>query len=142
MIRRLTVGVAAIALFLSACSGSSDSGVAPKTTPTEALVATPTNEPRLAELIDRGRELADFEGCTGCHSIDGRQMIGPTWQGLYGTTVQLDSGTTAVVDDAYVTESIQMPEAKLVEGYFNVMPPFELRDEELRALIEYIKSLR
>lgn len=140
MIQPLIVGIAILALLISACGGSSGQEAArePPTLP----VASPTSGPDVAELVERGRELADFEGCTGCHSIDGRQMIGPTWQGLYGSTVQLDDGTAAIVDDAYVAESIRIPEAKVVEGYFNLMTPFELRDEDIRALIEYIKSLQ
>jgi cytochrome c oxidase subunit 2 len=46
------------------------------------------------------------------------------------------------VDDAYLAESIRDPKAKIVQGYADAMPPFgSLSDEEINALIAYIKSL-
>jgi cytochrome c oxidase subunit 2 len=46
------------------------------------------------------------------------------------------------VDEAYLRHSILEPAADIVEGYQPVMPKVEMTDEELNALIEYLKSLR
>ena len=49
-----------------------------------------------------------------------------------------------MVDDNYIRESILEPEAKIVKGYKPVMPTFKgmLSDEDITALIEFIKSLK
>jgi cytochrome c oxidase subunit 2 len=63
--------------------------------------------------------------------------------GLYGTTVQLTGGGTAVFDEAYIRESILYPKAKVVAGFEPIMPTFrgQVTEEEMLALIAYIKSL-
>ena len=64
-----------------------------------------------------------YAACSGCHSIDGSTMAGPTWLGLYGHQVQLTDGTTVTADDAYIRESILNPNAKIVAGFQpDVMP--------------------
>ena len=51
---------------------------------------------------------------------------------------------TITVDENYLRESILQPQALIVEGYQPVMPAFEgiLSDDEVTALIEYIKTLK
>ena len=48
-----------------------------------------------------------------------------------------------LVDDTYVRESILNPTAKIVQGFAPIMPTFQgqVSEEQLLALIEYIKSL-
>ena len=48
------------------------------------------------------------------------------------------------VDEAYVRESILTPQAKLVAGYQPLMPTFQglVSEENVMALVEYVKSLR
>ncbi|MER3485052.1 MAG: hypothetical protein C4345_02815 [Chloroflexota bacterium] len=90
--------------------------------------------------VERGRQLA--AQCLACHSIDGSTLVGPTWKGLYGSQVELESGETVVADDAYIRESIVNPMAKIVKGYPPAMPPFNyLNDQQIADLIAYIKSL-
>lgn len=93
------------------------------------------------ELIEQGRQIAEAQGCLACHTVDGRSGVGPTWQGLFGETVTLVDGTTVVADEDYLKESILTPEAKVTEGFQPVMPAFDMSDEELDALIAFIKSL-
>ena len=49
-----------------------------------------------------------------------------------------------MVDDNYIRESILEPQAKIVAGYQPVMSTYKglLSDEEITALIEYMKSLK
>lgn len=84
------------------------------------------------------------KGCDSCHSIDGTKSKGPTWKGLYGKTETLGDGKTAVVDDAYLQESIYQPSAKVVRDYQAIMPTFQgtVKNHELKGLIEYIKTLQ
>lgn len=89
-----------------------------------------------------GERLAK-SACLSCHSIDGTPALGPTWQGLYGKQETLSDGSTVTVDDAYITESIREPNAKIVQGFAQGgMPAFpNLSDEDIAALIAYMKTL-
>ena len=62
-------------------------------------------------------------------------------EGLYGSEVELSDGTTVTVDDAYIRESILDPGAVIVDGYGNVMPKFDLTDEEIAQITAYIQTL-
>lgn len=80
--------------------------------------------------------------CATCHTIDGADGIGPTWLGLYGRETPLADGTTVTADDAYITESIKNPTAKVHEGFVPGMPPFpQLTDDDIAGIIAYIKTL-
>ena len=109
----------------------------------EAWVAQKTAPSELsgAEL---GAEIAQVQGCLGCHSIDGSQLVGPTWLGLFGTEEALDDGTSVLVDEDYVRDSILNPATRITKGFQNVMPPTyqdTLSEGEIDALVEYVKSL-
>src|SRR4029079_4788680 len=71
-----------------------------------------------------GAKLYKKNACNTCHSTDGTKMPGPTWKGLIGRSETLSAGTTVVVDENYVKESIQKPNAKVVSGFQPVMPTF------------------
>lgn len=95
--------------------------------------------------IDQGQKVAELNGCFKCHSIDGSQGDGPTWQGIYGEEVLLDDGSSVVVDDAYLKSSILNPQEQIVAGFTNVSMPATfgkvLTDEDIDALIAFIQSL-
>ena len=57
---------------------------------------------------------------------------------------RLAGGATVAVDEAYVRESILTPQAKIVDGYQPLMPTFQglVSEENVMALVEYVKSLR
>ncbi|HRW38250.1 MAG: cytochrome c [Acidimicrobiales bacterium] len=80
-------------------------------------------------------------GCSSCHTTDGRRSEGPTWQGLAGSTVSLADGTTVVADDAYLRRAITDPQAEIVAGFAPGMPQQEISDEDLDALVAFIRSL-
>jgi cytochrome c oxidase subunit 2 len=111
------------------------------------LAAQPTFAKSLAgdaavvDAAQRGRMLAQTRGCQACHSADGSRGVGPTWQGLYGSTRSLADGRSVIADDAYLTQSIREPAAAIVQGYPPVMPPANLDEAEIAALIAYIRSL-
>ena len=92
-------------------------------------------------LATRGLEVAQSNGCVACHSLDGGPGLGPTWLGMYGKTEELEDGSTVVVDDAYIIESIANPDAKQVKGYQKLMVRYFLPSDDLRALVEFTRAL-
>ena len=90
-----------------------------------------------------GQLLVASNGCAACHSINGAAGVGPTWSGLYGSQVKLSDGTTVTADEAYLTESIKSPQAKIVAGFeTQLMPTFGFTDEQIANIVAYIKTLK
>ena len=90
----------------------------------------------------RGGKLFQDLACSSCH-LDSGQGRGPSLKDIVGTTVSLQDGTTATVDEAYLRESILNSQAKIVKGFQPLMPTFQglVSEENLVALIEHVKSL-
>jgi len=109
--------------------------------PTFAQTLTTAAKPSRDSVLEKGRQLVEKLGCSACHSQDGTASLGPGWKGLYGRTEQLADGTSVLVDEAYVKESILDPKARLVQGYPPVMVAYTLTEDELGAVIALIKSL-
>jgi cytochrome c oxidase subunit II len=98
-------------------------------------------------LAAEGRRIASSRGCVSCHTTDGSKGPGPTWRGLYGSTVILDDGKQLTANEAYLRESMLQPSAKTVKGFEKglmetTIRPNSLSDKEVKALIEYIKTLK
>ena len=100
-------------------------------------------EVTLSAAGERGRQVADDNGCFACHTTDGSKGTGPTWEGLYGSEVELKGGETVTADDAYLTNAILRARDETVEGYANIMPVYEgkLTDEEVADLLAYLRDL-
>lgn len=94
-------------------------------------------------MVDLGEEIFTGKGsCLTCHnSVSGPR--GPDLGGLFGKTVRLRDGRAVTADENYLREAILRPAGKIVEGYENLMPPYEgqLSEEDVLHLIAYIKSL-
>jgi hypothetical protein len=89
-----------------------------------------------------GEKLSNSKGCMACHAIDGqRQQPCPNWLGLFGKERPLTSGETVVADEAYLANSIINSWDQVVEGYGKAMPPYNFPEQEVDALVAYIKSL-
>jgi len=106
---------------------------------------------RLEQKVDEGETMAQFGrrvfergGCESCHTTDGTTKTGPSFKGKYGSTETLVDGSTLVIDDNYIRESVLEPNAKIVQGFVPQMPSFAGRfdDKQIAALIEYIKTLK
>ena len=121
--RRVSAGLIALFLVTAACGGDDDAG--PTLTPDAAA----------------GREIARTNGCAACHGSDGEGGVGPPLAGLYGATVTLTDGTTVTADDGYLAESIRTPDAARVDGYELSMPDNDLSDDEIAAVIAFIRGL-
>jgi cytochrome c oxidase subunit II len=94
-------------------------------------------------LASQGQKAFQDLACLTCHRADA-QGRGPVLDGVFGSRVALDSGQAVVADEAYLRESILSPSAKVVAGYQPIMPTFQglVSEEQLLALIEYVKSLK
>jgi cytochrome c oxidase subunit 2 len=94
----------------------------------------------------RGEKWAEQYGCFACHSVDGSKLVGPTWLGVYGSQEPLSDGSSAMVDEVYLYESIIDPNKFLVFGYPSGLMPgnFEdqLTEDQILDIIEFIKSLK
>ena len=79
----------------------------------------------------KGHEIYDMNGCSGCHSIDSDTvLVGP---GLKGIGEKYDA--------QYLKDAILTPNKDVPEGFSaGIMPPFSMSDEDVTALVEYIKT--
>ena len=123
---RLAVPLLAGAVSLVACGGSDDDGGS----------ADGGNDAG-SEQSDAGAQLFKIKGCASCHGTG----IAPDLDGVYGSEVTLEDGTTITADDAYLHRSIREPGAQRVAGYDVKMPIVNVNDEELAELVAYIRSL-
>jgi cytochrome c oxidase subunit II len=80
---------------------------------------------RVGSPAEEGRKTYTSLGCNACHSLDGSRLVGPSFLKVFGREGRLADGTSYVVDENYIRESILNPELKIVEGYSNVMPSFQ-----------------
>jgi len=93
---------------------------------------------------EAGKLLYERRGCIQCHTTDGTPKAGPSFRGTFGSEQALADGTTVKVDENYIRESILEPLTKVRAGYRPVMPTYrgQLKDAEISAIIEFIKSLK
>jgi cytochrome c oxidase subunit 2 len=98
-----------------------------------------------------GGELFVKNGCPTCHGaggvgeIGGSKSPGPRLVGLFmkGGGEMMSTGSAVTPDENYIRESILRPNAKIVMGYNTVqMPTFVMKDEQVDALVAYVKSLK
>ena len=109
------------------------------------LTALSVNKPT---ATSSGLELLQKTGCIACHSLDGTKIVGPTFKGLYGSTIDvITDGKTHKVkaDDLYLKESITYPNKDIVVGYNQgIMKSYLtlLKDDEIKKIIDYLKTLK
>lgn len=98
---------------------------------------------KLLPVAEVGEALYNKRGCAQCHSVDGEDLTGPTWQGIWGATHVMSDGSEVTVDENYILNSIWDPGSQVVQGYDNVMPTYKgkLDEREIGALVEFIKTL-
>ncbi len=85
-------------------------------------------------------------GCKSCHSLDGTEKAGggPSFKGSWGTQRELQDGTTVLMDENYIRESLLQPAAKIHKGFEPRMPTFQgqINDDDIRRVIAFIKDPR
>jgi cytochrome c oxidase subunit II len=93
-------------------------------------------------LASMGQKLFRQLACNECHSGTAEARA-PSLDGLFGSLVYLQDGTTVRADESYIRQSILDPRAQTVAGFQPIMPTFQnqLDEEQVLELIAYIKSL-
>jgi cytochrome c oxidase subunit 2 len=112
-------------------------------TKTETAAVSPKKNPH-SGLAEQGRALSGSLGCVSCHSDDGSTKIGPSYKGLFGSSVELADGRKVVVDENYIRQQIEDPQSGVIKGFEGqLMPTYkgQVTAEQMNALIAYMKSL-
>ncbi len=94
------------------------------------------------KLVKRGEMLFQIKACVGCHTLTDQKLVGPGLQGLFETLKEHGK------DEAWLREYLKDPPAmaqkdpyvqELIKTYKTVMPNLGLKDEEIDALIAFLK---
>lgn len=116
--------------------------------PQQTSAPTTPSAPTISDA-DKGKALYASKACSACHGANGEGVpdVGPALKGLYGTQLELDAGQKVTAEEAYLTESIKDPDAKIAKGFQKGMmvatvPKGSLSDEEVKNLVAYIKTLK
>jgi cytochrome c oxidase subunit 2 len=83
------------------------------------------------EFAKDGKSLYASNGCASCHSIDtDTTLVGPGLKGI-----------GAKYDDAYLANALATPDKDVPEGFYpGIMPTFKFADEDLKNIINYMKT--
>jgi cytochrome c oxidase subunit 2 len=94
-------------------------------------------------LAQNGERLFASMGCNACHS-GGAAARGPNLAGVYGSKLQLTSGSEVLVNDAYLRDAILNPSQHITAGYAPIMPTYQgqISEDGLIDLVEFIKSMQ
>ena len=86
-------------------------------------------------------------GCIACHSLDGTNLVGPSFKNLFGMerTVTTPDGQKRIeVDEEYITNSIYNPDDEIVAGYNKgLMQSYRdiLNESDIQIITDYLKTL-
>ena len=109
------------------------------------LAILPVKKP---EVNIEGYKVLGKNGCFSCHSINGSKMIGPTFKGLYGTSIEvMTKGVVRKItaDSIYISSSIYEPNLDITVGYpQGVMKSYKgiVKERDIPKVIEYLKALK
>ena len=98
--------------------------------------------------VAEGKRLVEKNGCIACHSADGTKIVGPSFKGVYGHKVLVETDgkeREVLADDEYIKRSIYDPNADVVKGFpkgMMVSYKSQLSDEDVSKIIEYLKTLQ
>jgi len=94
-----------------------------------------------SDALPVGQQLSKQYGCAACHTTNGDKGVGPTWKGLFGSTVELQDGRTVVVDRDYLVRAITDPAADVPVGNKVPMPVNRVPKADVDSIVEYIVGL-
>ncbi len=145
MIRFAAALILGVSLALTGCGGDKN--------PAERQAAVKQADHPAGGGVDVAAvtKLMQDKTCFTCHTTDGGdtingvKAIGPTLKGLFGRSeAVLTNGVERmiVVDDAYLMKSMKEPMADITKDYAPAMVVPPLTDEEIRTIVEYIKTLK
>lgn len=97
---------------------------------------------------NKGYQVLEKNGCMACHSTDGAKMVGPSFKGLYNSTVEVTTGGATrkiTANGDYIKSSILDPNRDVVTGYSpGLMKSYKgiINEKDIPAIEEYMKSLK
>jgi len=86
--------------------------------------------------------------CTGCHSIDGSPLVGPSFKGLFGSTIEVKTNGVmrkVKVDEEYIETSIYDPDKDIAKDFTpGIMKPYTniIKDNDIKLINDYLKTLK
>jgi|GEM_PF-365564 len=109
---------------------------------TQKTAAAKSSQSKLTPYQERGRNIAEHNGCFNCHTSSSKGKTGPGLKGVYGHMVTLQNGSKVKADSSYIIESLNKPDAKIVAGYSAVMPKYDyLTQNQVKHILAYLKAL-
>ncbi len=95
----------------------------------------------------KGREIYETGGaaevpCKTCHTLDGTELVGPSFKGVATRAATRIPGMSA---QDYIRQSIKQPSAYIVDGFKDQMPPIfgqTLSDGDINDLIALLMTIR
>ncbi len=102
---------------------------------------------QLPPIAASGLELLRQRSCLACHSTDGNPLAGPSFKGMFGSTVEImtkGAKRSVLVDEAFIRKSITDPGADIAVGFQNIMPSGKdsFGKLDLDEAVEAIKALK
>ena len=108
------------------------------------LAATPVKP---ADVNDAGYKILEKNGCFACHSVDGSIVVGPSFKGLFGDTVEVmtdDIKRKVRADEAYIIASIYDPDKDIVVGFKKgLMKSYKgiIKDSDMTLISKYLITI-
>lgn len=100
------------------------------------------------QTSNTGYATIEKNGCLACHSLDGAKSVGPSFKGLFGTSIDVmtnGSKRKIKVDEAYIKSSIYDPNADIPVDYQQgIMKSYKgiITEKEIQSISEYLKNLK
>jgi cytochrome c oxidase subunit II len=97
--------------------------------------------------LPEGFRLLQSTGCLACHSTDGKNLVGPTFKGLFGSERNVMEGNKVikvVADENYIKRSVYEPDAQVVSGFNKgIMKSYKgiLSENDMSVITGYFKTL-
>ncbi len=96
---------------------------------------------------NEGYKILEQNGCFSCHSVDGSQVVGPTFNGLYSSEISVTTDGAErkiIVDDIYIKSSIFDPNKDVAKGFNQgIMKSYKglVKEKDLPKINDYLKFL-
>lgn len=97
-------------------------------------------------VVGEGLKVMQNNACTGCHSLDGSALVGPSFKGLFGSKrVVIEDGQekTIIADSTYIKTSILEPDKQVVKGFKSgMMRAYNkvIKEDDIKSIIVYFEK--
>lgn len=113
------------------------------------LQLNPTSEKFVRQAPTTNGRLLYALHCMSCHTLDGKQKIGPSFADLWTrkrTVTRNGRSEEVSTDEQYIRESILQPQAAIVQGYENANRMVDIRNtlnkKQTEALVQFLMDLK